>query len=165
MQVITPTSEQIQKTLEYYKTLSYKELKQGDFSFLREHKVCNGCGGAGNGVKNRLIRYIIKKSLQILRMVFIEASCDIHDFTYWQWIVAIFTEEEIEKIRAISPKALEILQDDYRKKCDMGFFVAIINDIQRSNLQMTSVLKYTIVALIFYYAVRVWGKEYFQYQK
>ena len=142
MQVITPTSEQIQKTLEYYKTLSYKELKQGDFSFLREHKVCNGCGGAGNSVKNRLIRFIIKKSLQILRLVFIEASCDIHDFTYWQWG-----------------------DEERRSKCDLWFFTVIINDIQKADLKTTSILKYTTVALIFYYAVRKWGKEYFKYQK
>jgi len=64
-----------------------------------------------------------------LHIVFVEASCQIHDMVYWQG----GTEED-------------------RKKADLGFFTRIIADIEKYK---GGTLKYTIYALIFYYAVRI----------
>lgn len=69
-----------------------------------------------------------------------EASCDIHDFTYWQG------------------------GDEARRaECDMGFFIAIMKDIERADMGRLTVIKYTTIALIFYYAVHWGGKSYFNY--
>jgi hypothetical protein len=73
-----------------------------------------------------------------LRIIFVEASCNIHDFSYWKG----GTEEN-------------------RKKADIGFFKAIISDIDKYD---AGTIKYTIYALIFYYAVKLGGKSYFNYQ-
>lgn len=131
------TSERLQKTLEHYREVSYKDLTDRDFDFLRENGVCNGCGGAGDDVKNVLIRWILQWSLKQLRVVFIEASCDIHDFSYWKGGM----EED-------------------RQKADMGFFKKIINDIDKTD---SNVIKYSILAMIFYYSVHFGGKSYFNY--
>lgn len=148
--------------LKLLKNKSYKDLTQEEWDLLRKESVVNWCGWAGSNIKSRFSRFILKFALKRLRLIFIEASCDIHDFTYWQWLLAKFTEEELERIRSVSPRALEILNEDLRKKCDLWFFYAIMNDIRRSD---RSVFLYTILALIFYYWVRNWWKDYFEYWK
>lgn len=125
-------------TLQDFKSRDYKSLTKWEWEFLRVNGVCNGCGGTGTQVKNRLIRWIILQSLKRLRLVFWQADCNIHDFTYWQGG-----------------------DEARRKECDMGFFKRIIEDIE--NAVGISVIKYTLLALIFYYAVRIGGKDYFNY--
>lgn len=49
----------------------YESLTLGDFEFLREKGILNGCGGKGCWFKPPY-------------RIFFETSCDIHDFTYWQ---------------------------------------------------------------------------------
>jgi hypothetical protein len=156
------TPEQLKVILEEYKKMSYKDLTPSDWDFLTTYGIVNGCGGAGNSVKNRLIRWIIKKVMKRLRITFFRADCNIHDFSYWKGSLAYLTEEELEKIKKISPKAYEILQEDIRKIADMGFFKKMIEDI---DLYDSGTIKYTFYALVFYYAVRIGGKSYFNYTK
>lgn len=62
-------------------------------------------------MKHKIIRWILATILKRLRLVFIQASCEIHDFSYWQG------------------------GDDKRRlECDLGFFQAIIGDIGKANL-------------------------------
>lgn len=133
------SNNQIMK-LSDFKSRSYKDLTKWEWDFLIMNWVCNGCGGAGNSVKNRLIRFIIKWAIKKLRIIFIESSCNIHDLTYWQgW------------------------DEARRLECDMWFFKVIISDIERYNMKPIEYIWYVFVALIFYYSVRIGWKSYFNY--
>ena len=132
------TPEQLKVVLEEYKKMSYKDLTPSDWDFLTTYEIVNGCGGAGKDVKNRLIRWIITKVMKRLRIAFFYADCNIHDFSYWKWG-----------------------SDEDRKKADIGFFKKIIEDI---DLYDSDTIKYTFYALVFYYAVRIGGKSYFNYK-
>jgi len=126
-------------SLQSFESRSYKTLTQEDWNNLLTLWIVNWCGWGWMKVKNRLIRWIISKILKRLRLVFLQASCNIHDFTYWQW-----------------------WDEARRLECDMWFFIAIISDIHKIKTWI-SVVWYTMLALIFYYAVRIGGKSYFNY--
>lgn len=134
------TPQQLEVVLWEYRKMHYSELNSADFAFLLDQGIINWCWGAGSSVKNRLIRWIIKKVMKRLHIVFVEASCQIHDFSYFKWGT-----------------------EDDRYKADMGFFKAIISDIWEKNWFFT-VLWYTAIALIFYGAVRIGWKSYFNYK-
>lgn len=95
------------KTIEELKKTHWRELTQEDLAFLKEKNITNGCGGAGVKWYQRLIRRFLLWILSILRAVFVEASCMIHDFRYWQGGT---------KYR--------------RKEDDQGFFFAMLRDIE-----------------------------------
>lgn len=76
--------------------------------------------------------------LRTLAPLFDEASANIHDFSYWKW------GGEWD-----------------RRNADFGFFERMVYDISSSKLKMS--LRYATLAYIFFVAVRIRGKKYFNY--
>ena len=101
-----------------YRSINWKDLTPQDILFLRGVGVCNGCGGSGDKFLQRWIRALLRWILSILRAVFVEASCQIHDFSYWQSLFAIMPAEEIERIKKEDPKLFRKLLRARRKECD-----------------------------------------------
>lgn len=130
------------KTLEELKKTHWRELTQEDLAYLKEKGITNGCGGAGDRWYHKLIRRFLLWILSILRAVFVEASCMIHDFRYWQGGT---------KSR--------------RKEDDQGFFFAILADIQNYIKDPFPFVGYTLLALVFYGAVRSLGWVYYNYHE
>ena len=142
----------------------WSDITPWEWEYLQKMGVCNGCGGSGMSIWNRCMRWIIRWLLKRLRCTFVTADCHIHDLTYWQWILAVLNEDEIEIIKKISPRALKILEELRREECDLWFFQKIIDDIGKYQDNSMDVIKYTLLALCFYLAVRIGGKWYFNYQ-
>ena len=93
---------------EKYITKRWQDLSAQEWVELRDIGICNGCGGRGSRWFERFTRWVLSKLLRVLSAVFVEASCEIHDFTYWQGG-----------------------DEARRKECDDGFFLAIAGDIQK----------------------------------
>lgn len=121
------------------------ELTDDDWEFLIENKIINGCGGNIRAYEYdnffRKIFYKIADSLaKILCPIFFMASCKIHDFGYWVgW------------------------SEERRKECDQKFLEKILEDIELQNFKILQKIFYTILAYAFYYAVRIGGKQFFNY--
>ncbi len=126
--------------LEEYRSIHWDDLEAKHITFLIKNGVCNGCGGAGNKIHQRLIRWFLGFLLSKLRAVFVEASCNIHDFTYWQGG-----------------------DNKRRKECDQWFFYTILNDIQKYIKDPWLFSGYVILALVFYTSVRLLGWAYFNF--
>lgn len=144
-----------------YREKHWDSLTPQDILFLRGVGVCNGCGGAWERFWHIAIRWFLQWILSILRAVFIDASCQIHDFSYWQSLFAKMTLEEIERIKKEDPKLFRKLLRERRKECDDGFFYQILEDIQKAVQEPLAFVGYTLLALIFYGAVRSLGWVYF----
>lgn len=144
-----------------YRSMHWKNLTTQDILFLRGVGVCNGCGGAWERFWHIAIRWFLQWILSILRAVFVEASCQVHDFSYWQSLFAIMTAEEIERIKKEDPKLFRKLLRERRKICDQWFFYQILADIQKMVQDPFAFVWYTLLALIFYGAVRSLGWVYF----
>lgn len=71
------------------------------------------------------------------------------------------TLEEIERIKKEDPKLFRKLLRERRKECDDGFFYQILEDIQKAVQEPLAFVGYTLLALIFYGAVRSLGWVYF----
>lgn len=149
--------------LEYLKIASWKNFSLHEWEFLREAGICNGCGGRGVRWFERVVRYILQAILRKLSAVFVEASCEIHDATYWQGLLAIYPQASIEWLKGYCPEALRKLDERRRKECDYGFLVAIVNDIGKYVHNTWQVVGYTLLALLFYIMVRTFGGFYYQY--
>ena len=76
--------------LEILKNKKSSELTADDIFFLQNKEIINGCGARVIRNENceNFLRNIFAKISQILvkiiRPVFFEASCDLHDFGYWK---------------------------------------------------------------------------------
>lgn len=147
--------------ISYLTKKKYSELSDWEKDVLDHLWIINGCGGAWNGIKNRFIRYVLKKVITKLRIVFIEADCDKHDFSYWQWIRKDYPIEWLKSMKVISPEYLRKIEEYDRKTKDIRFYTAIIQDISRLELWLIAVLWYTLLAYIFYCAVRIGWKDYY----
>ena len=127
-----------------YRKKSSQELTQRDIEYLVYEWVINGCGA---NPRNNRVSWISKIFAHIssilaswIAPVFMTASCYLHDFGYWKGG-----------------------DEERRKECDNKFFEAIINDIGNGNYGFWKSLWYTILAVAFYYTVRLGGKEFFNY--
>lgn len=143
--------------LEILKNKKSSELTADDIFFLKNKKIINGCGARviRNENYENFLRNIFAKISQILvktiRPVLFEASCDLHDFGYWKgW------------------------DESRRAEYDTKFYEKIIEDIEIFYTPPTSgdwndleifIRKYfyKILAKLFYLAVRIGGKQYFNY--
>lgn len=131
--------------LEKIKEKRTAELTAEDFKTLKNFWIMNGCGGCNRGFFQKII-------LKILTPIFFEASCDLHDFGYWKgW------------------------NEARRLECDQKFYEKILEDIEIFYTPPTSgdwnnfeiFLRknfHKILAKIFYCAVRIGGKKYFNYK-
>ena len=128
------------RNLQELSSCHFSEVTPEEWLFLENEWIVNDCWWAWNDIKNRFIRWFLRFILRFLKWVFIEASCKIHDFKYWQG----WTEDD-------------------RYKADFWFYKKIISDISEKNW-FFCLLWYTILALVFYGAVRVGGKSYFNYK-
>lgn len=159
----------MQKILENLKNKKTTELTYEDFKILKKYWIINGCGGKNCGILQKII-------LKILTPVFFEASCDLHDFGYWKgWNEA----RRLECDQKFYEKILEDLDFYFweystlswykvEQKSRLRHFARFWNSL-RSNSQNHFVARrflkmyYKILAKIFYIAVRIGGKKYFNY--
>lgn len=144
-----------------YQSIPWKNLTEKDIIFLQSVWVCNWCGGAWDKIYHKAIRWFLHWILSKLRAVFIEASCQIHDFSYWQSLFAIMKAEDIDRIKKENPKIFRKLLRERRKKCDDWFFYQILFDIQKTVQEPLAFVWYILLAIIFYLAVRSLGWVYF----
>lgn len=129
----------MQKILENLKNKKTTELTYEDFKILKKYWIINGCGGKNCGILQKII-------LKILTPVFFEASCDLHDFGYWKgW------------------------NEARRLECDQKFYEAMLQDIEKVRSAESGFFKkffisfYFVLASLYYFAVRIGGKKYFNY--
>ena len=132
--------------LEILKNKKSSELTADDIFILKNKEIINGCGARVIRDENyeNFLRNIFAKISQILvkiiRPVFFEASCDLHDFGYWKgW-------DEVRRL-----------------ECDTKFYEKIIEDIENFSKNSFQKIFYKILAKLFYLAVRIGGKKYFNY--
>lgn len=124
----------MEKTLEIIRQKSTRMLTENDKIFLRKNGIMNGCGGQNRGFLQKIL-------LKFLTPVFFEASCDLHDFGYWKgW------------------------DEERRAECDRKFYEKILEDIENFSKNFFEKNFYKILAKIFYIAVRLGGKKYFNYK-
>lgn len=122
------------------KRTHYSQLTPKDLLYLMSIQVCNWCGWNGESFFARMVRSILRFLLMILKATFFEASCMIHDFTYWQW--GTWTD---------------------RLKDDWGFFVRILKDIFILNKNPIRIAFYIVIDILFFVAVRCFGWMYFNF--
>lgn len=136
----------LEKTIEQIRQKSTKELTADDIFFLKNQGIINGCGARVIRDENyeNFFRNIFAKISQILakiiRPVFFEASCDLHDFGYWKgW------------------------DEAKRLECDKKFLQKILEDIENFSKNFFEKIFYKILAKLFYIAVRIGGRQFFNY--
>lgn len=155
--------------LEKIKEKRTAELTGVDIYFLKKFWIMNGCGGKNRGFLQKIL-------LKILTPVFFEASCDLHDFGYWK---GGDEARRAECDRKFYEKILEDLDFYFweystlswykvEQKSRLRHFARFWNSL-RSNSQNHFVARrflkmyYKILAKIFYIAVRIGGKKYFNF--
>lgn len=130
----------MEKILENLKNKKTTELTYEDFKILKKYWIINGCGGSTRGFLQKII-------LKILTPVFFEASCDLHDFGYWKGG-----------------------DETRRAECDRKFYEAMLRDIEKVRSAESGFFKkffisfYFVLASLYYFAVRLGGKKYFNYK-
>ena len=156
--------------LEILKNKKSSELTADDIFFLKNKEIINGCGARVIRDENyeNFLRNIFTKISQILvktiRPVFFEASCDLHDFGYWKGGDEARRKECDEKFLQ---KILEDIETKYlRIWNENGYLFYRSNPIRYRFEQIKNFFErifYTILAKLFYLAVRIGGKKYFNY--
>lgn len=144
----------LENRLQELRQKSTRELTEEDIIFLKNSGIINGCGGKDACILQKFL-------LKIISPIFFEASCYLHDFWYWKW-----------------------WDEKRRKECDEKFLEAILRDIEEWLLWrwrecfdykerkfdklrylyfFLKSKKYKFLAKIFYIAVRIGGRKYFNY--
>ncbi len=121
------------KKLQNLKQKSLSEITDKDWDFLKKEKIINGCGSHNRG-------FLQKFFLKILSPKFFTASCNKHDFGYWKGG-----------------------DETRRKECDEKFLQAILQDVENISENFLKKFFYKIIAYLFYTAVRIGGRKYFNY--
>lgn len=158
----------ITRRIHFLENKNTSNLTDEDIHFLKETGIINGCGGnirqqKFNNIFRNIFVWIANYFAQKIRPVFFEASCDLHDFGYWKGGDEARRKECDEKFLQ---KILEDIDRRYylwvwfyyeKKECGK------IQDIPSYEYFFKKFL-YIAIAYLFYFAVRIGGKQYFNYK-